>query len=244
MKDDKPNVAEQTKKFFEEKITSGYKVEDKNHVIDLTNEAMDTLKIPRGSYGRTKKILSKVLVDKGIVIKGQGLKQSGTLKIDFVGERPAPTTQPATQTPTAQSAPQTTTATQAPYKFLGEQPAQNTQQQNQQQQNQQQKILPPLTEGDKPRYERKFTKFVRLGQKLYIKFGIITEEQKKELENDYDDFSKDLADYCIENNVRLPMHVELYLIFAQGIMLFGVPLIKWMFKPKKKDDKDGKDKKE
>lgn len=223
-----PNVAQQTTKFFEEKLDGGYQVDDKNKVIDLVNEAMESLKIPRGSYGRTKKILNKIMLERGIITKGKGFeRKAGGLEISFEGEKaPEP---PAPQPATTESKPG----------FLGietpqEVPPTDPQAQTQQQTKPQQ---PPLTAEQLPSYKRKTSKIISLGQRLYLKFGIITEDEKKQYEQEYKELSEDMADYCIDNNCRLPKQLELYLILAQFAFLFVVPLFKWMFKPKKKDEK-------
>lgn len=227
MADEKsPNVAQQTRKFFEERLNGGYQVDDKNKVIDLVNEAMESLKIPRGSYGRTKKILNNIMLERGIITKGKGFeKKAGGLEISFEGEKaPEPTApQPA----------------QTEGNFLGIEPQQEAPPTDPQAQTQQQTKpqLPPLTPEQLPSYKRKTGKIISLGQRLYLKFGIITEDEKKQYEQEYKDLSEDMADYCIDNNCRLPKQLELYLILAQFAFLFVVPLFKWMFKPKKKDEK-------
>lgn len=240
MNEEKKNVAEETIEFFENRINQS-ETYDKNKVIDLVNEAMESLKIPRGSYGRTKKILAKVMLEKGIITKGKGFEQKADgLKITFEGEK-APLPQPPAQTAPTENQPS----------FLGmvqdqDKKGQDSQQAPQTAQTQQQTKpqLPPLTEAQLPSYKRKTSKIISLGQRLYLKFGIITEEEKKQYEQEYKDLSEDMADYCIENNCRLPKQLELYLIVAQFGFLFVLPIFKWIFKPKKKDEKKSEKKDE
>lgn len=227
---------EAKKKFFEEKLTT-YQVTDKRTFDDLAKMCHDELKIPRGSMHDTKRILGKVCQEKGITFKNFKNSKSLAIKIE---QTPRDPTKLANRIP--QSAPQPTNQVQNPGNSKPETAGQPTQ--SAPQQTEQKKILPPLTEQDLPRYSRKSFRFLKLVDKVYLKLSLVTEEEVKERQTEFEDISKDIADYCVETNSRLPAQLDFYLILGQLGIMVVLPIVKWFFRPKKKDDKKTEQKKE
>jgi hypothetical protein len=221
--------------YFIKKLDEGYQITGKRSFDDLIKSCHDELGIPRGSTHDSKRILGKICQERKITFRVEKKSRGLEIKIEKTDRDPVKL---AARTPQPT---QTTQPTPTIDKNVVTTPTNQQQTTNETQQ--QKSNLPPLTEADLPRYKRKTNKIIKLGKKIYLKIGIITDEEAKQLEQEYTDLSEDIADYCIENNSRLPKQLELYLIFAQIAFLFGFPIFKWLFKPRKKDDKKKDDKK-
>lgn len=226
---------EAKRKFFIEQIVDKkYQIVDGRTFDDLAKMCHDVLKIPRGSMHDTKKILGKVCQEQGISFKAVKKSKGLNLKIEMSPRDPAKLAarQP---TPTQNAPNQPITDEKRP--GISTNGAPNQPQPNQPQQQEQKKILPPLTEQDLPRYSRKSFRFLKLIDKVYLKLSLVTEEEVQERQNEFQDLSQDIADYCIETNSRLPAKLDYYLILAQLGLMIIIPIGKWFMKPRKKDDK-------
>jgi hypothetical protein len=223
------SIGEQTRQYFIDRLDAGYKVDDKTSMLDLVKDAMEKLNLKHGSSGRTKAILNKVLIEKGVITVGKGFeKKADGIEIVLEGKKPDLPTVPEPEQKQG---------------FLGVQPESAQAPQTQQtQQTQTKPPLPPLSDADLPKYQRKLGRVSNFVTKMYVKFGILTEEEKKNLEQDYKDVSDDVASYCVENNTRLPKQLDLMLLGVQIGVLFVVPILKWLFKSKKKDEKKKEEK--
>lgn len=244
--------------YIEKTLNGGYECknpEQSKRLIELTLEH-----IGKGHThsGNVKVILRKILKKRGVSLPDKGISILKGIKSKIV-EPPKPPQPMPTQktdwfgrTPTAQPTPPgqvyTTPGTVPP--TLPSQP-----------------IPPPVppqvtpgviptikpviifTEEKKQEYRNLFEKGLMFLGKIYKKAGLIKTKEIEEPEMmDQDEFDKEVkeladawAEYCISHNIALPTWIELFMLSAWSVFIFGGPLITLLIsgraKKKVKQDK-------
>lgn len=211
---DEPTKSDQLYEFFKQKLTGGYEIRDKHDMVKLKKLAADTFKIKKGSYDLTTRALDRALQDLGkqakvteVQVTGEGLK--ATVKKEEGQKHEIPK-------PEAPKAPESKVEIT--------------------------KITTPALPLDyKDKYERMAEKGTEFLTTLYIKLGVIEGEVKEEPFNpktwkeDVSKWGKDVAGYCYENNIKLPMWLELFALVATGALLLGMPIFNVLFFKKKSE---------
>src|SRR3990172_2545499 len=88
---DKPSIADQLNEFYSKKIDEGFQVRDRATAIDLRKMGQTELKIGDGWNAHAKKILNKVLKEKGLVPTHPGTQ--GKTRENKIKSSPPPKTQ-------------------------------------------------------------------------------------------------------------------------------------------------------
>lgn len=107
----------------------------------------------------------------------------------------------------------------------------------------------PFSEEKKKEYRALFERGLMFLGKIYKKAGLIKTKEIEEPEMmDQEEFDKDVkeladawAEYCITHNIELPTWIELFMLSAWSMFIFGGPLVTLMIsgrgKKKVKQDK-------
>lgn len=239
--------SEEIAKFFDGKLNT-FEVKDKASADEILKLGLEETGKGHGHRTKAKKILGKILNNKGISIADKGFKKEiaglkvNLIKPDLPSMESAFQTQPKITTSAdaqtgksplggiaapssgALPAPTTTTTTseQSAYeKYISSQEKPKTPRK-------------PLDPSEKANYEELFKYGTDLLSKVYIQTGIVqskevtekpepmkAEEWSKELE----EFGKNVAHYCFRHDIPIPTFIELFLLGCQGFFVLGAPLI-------------------
>jgi len=212
---EEPSISDQLKELYSKKIDEGFQVKDRATAIELRKMGQYELKLGDGWNAYAKKILQEVLEEKGIVVPD--LKSSariGTFRINLE--------KPPQDLASGQFAP-----TQTP-------PAPP----------QQPQII--WDERRRESYKKIMSKGFEFLSVIYIKLGIIQGEEPepekltpKKFQDESKQFGVQVADYCYDHQINLPMWIELMSLIASGFMVFGMPVIRVLFFKTEKAKEDG-----
>ena len=229
-----PSQTDKVKEFARAKLQS-FEPKDNKDSVNLTNEIMRELKIPKGSYQKVKKTVLKVMQETGKTIPnltskgGMGIVNVNLKKDETLLELPT-ATQPA-QAPTQISQ----GAMPKGFKPQGILPTTTTAQQTQIQQTGQQQIF-IMTDDQKQRQQRTFEKIFDKAGDIYVKLGIIEGEGKQEPKPTLQQFKADLKDlagetndYLIDSKTKLPEWIDLALLIISFVIVLGTPVLNTIF---------------
>lgn len=254
----KPTWSEEISKFFDGKLNT-FEVKDKVTADELLKLGLEETKKGHGHRTKAKKILGKILNNKGISIADKGFKKDiGGFKINLVkAELPSMDSQFQTQpkimtsadaqtgksplagttTPPSGVLPApTTTSTEEKSvyeKYIGTHEAQKT-------------TRPQLAPDQKGEYEQLFKYGTELLSKVYIQTGIVQSEKvpekpepikAEEWTKQLDEFGQNVAHYCFRRNIPIPTFIEMFLLGCEGFFVLGAPLIMFFLAGRKSKSK-------
>lgn len=248
--------AEEISKFFDGKLGSGFEVKDNVTADELLKLGLEETKKGHGHRTKAKKILGKILNNKGISIADKGFKKEiDGLRINLVKpELPSMST-------TAQTQPSITTsadaqAVKSPLGSIAASPSGALPAQPTGEKTVYEKYIetheapkttrPQLAPEQKTEYEQMFKYGTDLLSKVYIQTGIVqsaevpekpeplkAEEWSKQL----NEFGQNVAHYCFRRNIPLPTFIEMFLLGCEGFFVLGAPLIMFFLAGRKTKSK-------
>lgn len=216
------SLTEQIEKFFIDEIEKGYQITDKESMVKIKKLAVDKFKLKKGNYGLTIVALDRAMAKKDIKpqLKETTIEQSGVKAT--VKKEELPKVEPKPEIP-SKTVPQEEIKPEAPARE-------------------------PLSPETKQKYERMLYKTFSTIDRLYAKFGLIeieekelSEEEKKDLEYNAKTLAKDWADFCFENQIRLPTWLELLGLIAATAIYYVTPVVALMFFGRKKKEQEEKE---
>lgn len=239
------------KKFYGEKIDSGFQVSDKAKADELLKLGLEETHKSHSHRTKAKKFLQQIMTDKGISVSDKGFKQKVeglNVKLTSVPKAAGVPTQDSSGIPTAGTKTLTIKSpiggleitTQTPVSgtaTTGAVPSQHSAyeqfvaQQKQVAATAQRPILDPKVEKE---YKDLFKYGTDLLSKVYIQTGIVESEEMhekpkimkaKEWKEELEEFGSNVAGYCFRHNIAIPTFIELFLLGAQGFFVLGSPLI-------------------
>lgn len=228
----KPQLSQtdKVKELAKAKLES-FQPKDNKDSVNLTNEIMGELKIPKGSYQKVKKTVLKMMQEKGIAVSsptskdGMGSVNVNLKKEETLLEQPATSTTATpqqTQTIPTQSQQGALPKTQP---TLPAQPAQPTQQQ-----------VFIMTDEQKQRQQKTFERIFDKAGDIYVKLGLVEGEGKQEpkptllqFKTDLKDLAGETNDYLIDNNTKLPQWIDLALLIISFVIVLGTPVLNAIF---------------
>ena len=251
----KPTWSEEISKFFDEKLST-FEVRDKVTADELLKLGLEETKKGHGHRTKAKKILGKILNNKGISIADKGFKKEiGGFKINLVkAELPSMDSQFQTQPKTTTSAdaptgksplegitappsgalPAPTTEEKSVYeKYIDSHEAPKT-------------ARPQLPADEKQNYEQLFKYGTELLSKVYIQTGIVQSKEvpekpepikAEEWSKQLDEFGQNIAHYCFRRNIPIPTFIEMFLLGCEGFFVLGAPLIMFFLAGRKSKSK-------
>ncbi|MGI0022195.1 MAG: hypothetical protein ACRD9Q_04955 [Nitrososphaeraceae archaeon] len=221
---EEPSIADQLKEFYSKKIDEGFQVKDRATAIELRKMGQDELKLDVGWNAHAKKILSKVLKEKGLILADEPIKaRIGNLIIStpppekIIEEQQQLGTLPIEETKTASLIPLDPSIEKANqetikegFKFVGQ-------------------IYSyfGLIEGEGETKQEPIT--------------------REKFEEEATKYAERVGTFCYRRNIQIPWLIEVLSLVGTAVILFGMPVIKVLFfktEMTKQDDEsrtDGKD---
>jgi len=222
---EEPSITDQLKEFYSEKIDEGFQVKDRATAIELRKMGQDELKLGDGWNAHAKKILNKVLEEKGLILADEPIKgRIGNLIIST----PPP-----------------------PEKIIEEQQQQGA---LPKEETKIASLVPLDPSIEKANQETIKEAFRFIGQ-IYSYFGIIEGEvetkqepmTREKFEEEAAKYAERVGTFCYRRNIQIPWLIEVLSLIGTAVILFAIPLIKVLFsktEDTKEDDEprtDGKD---
>lgn len=215
---DEPSISDQLKEFYSKKIDEGFQVKDRATAIELRKMGQDELKLGDGWNAHAKKILNKVLKEKGLILADEPIKERIG---DIIINTPPP-----------------------PPKIIEEQqqlvtlPKEETKPAN----------LMPLDPSIEKANQETIKEAFRFVGQIYSYLGIIEGEgetkqepiTREKFEEEATKYAERVGTFCYRRNIQIPWLIEVLSLVGTAFILFGMPVIRVLFFKTEKAKEDGK----
>lgn len=215
--EEEPSISDQLKEFYSKKIDEGFQVNDRATAIELRKMGQSELKLGDGWNAHAKKIVNKVLKEKGLILADEPIKgRIGNIIINT----PPP-----------------------PEKIIEEQqqrgalPTEETKTAS---------LIPLDPSIEKANQETMKEAFRFIGQ-IYSYFGIIEGEgetkqepiTREKFEEEATKYAERVGTFCYRRNIQIPWLIEVLSLVGTAVILFGMPVIRVLFFKTEKAKEDG-----